>query len=162
MLNGQRDFEEINCTNIVLIPKVEKERRSVGSFTLKLDMSKALERVMGSLGFCEVWISLVIRCISSVSYSVILNGEKEEQFRPSMGLRQGDPLSPYLFLIYVEGFSMLLHIAKEEERHNRARIGRGRLEVSYLFFLDDSILFGEATVEGAHTMKLIISKYEGI
>ncbi|KAA3460978.1 reverse transcriptase [Gossypium australe] len=98
------------------------QRRSKGkksSFALKLDMSKAydrmewgfLEGMMTHMGFATEWISLVMHCISSVSYTVNFNGFSSERFFPQWGLRQSDPLSPYLFLICTEGFSSLLDSA---------------------------------------------------
>ncbi|KAH1129313.1 hypothetical protein J1N35_000691 [Gossypium stocksii] len=146
-----------------------KKRRSNSkkSFTLKLDMSKAydriewsfLEKMMRNIGFCEDWISIIMKCITSVVYTVGINGKNGEQFRPQRGLRQGDPF-PYLFLICVEGFSRLIELAKREGRLSRTNVGRGNVSISHLFFADDSILFGEASIDGANNLKRVIKDYE--
>jgi len=66
---------------------------------------------MRKMGFNENWINLVMKCISSVSYSVLINGTSYGNTVPTRGLRQGDLLSPYLFLLCPEGFSVLIHDA---------------------------------------------------
>lgn len=67
-----------------------------------------LEQVMKICGFSDAWTAVIMRCVTSAKFLVKLNGALLEGFSPSRGLRQGDPLSTYLFLFCVEGFSKLL------------------------------------------------------
>jgi hypothetical protein len=67
-----------------------------------------LEKMMRKMGFAKQWIKLIMNCVSTVSYSVLINGQPMGQFLPSRGLWQGDPLSPYLFLLCAEGLSALI------------------------------------------------------
>ena len=68
---------------------------------------------MRKMGFHERWISLIMMCVTTVSYSVLINGEPKGKITPSRELRQGDPISPYLFLLCTEGLSTMI---KKEER----------------------------------------------
>lgn len=88
---------------------------------VKTNMSKAYDRiewdflreVLAKLGFHEIWIEWTMECVSSVSYSFLVNGAPQGKVYPSRGLRQGDPLSPYLFILCTEVLSGLCAQAQE-------------------------------------------------
>lgn len=85
-----------------------------------------------------------MRYVSSVYYFVLINKEPMKYINPSRGLRQGDPLSPYLFLIYAEGFSVLIQRIERRGDIDGVKVFRGALIVSHLFLTDDSVLFTKA------------------
>lgn len=72
-----------------------------------------LNVVMEKLGFYPRWCRLIIGCISLVNFAVLLNGKLGNKSSPSQGLRQGDPLSPYFFLLINDVFSQRLQWAVE-------------------------------------------------
>src|ERR1044072_3960310 len=88
-------------------------------YALKLDMSKAydivkwpfLKSVMQQMGFPENWVNLIMECITTVSFSIMLNGSPQTPFTPHRGLRQGDPLSPYLFILFGEVLTAMINKA---------------------------------------------------
>lgn len=82
-----------------------------------------------------------MRCVSTVSYEVCFNGMSVGPITPKRGLRQGDPLSPYLFLFCVEGLSNSLDEAEEDGRIHWCRISQSAPNITHLLFADDSFLF---------------------
>jgi len=100
-----------------------------------------LEAMIRKMGFHDKWISLIMMCVTTVSYSVLINGEPKGRIVPSRGLRQGDPISPYLFLLCAKGLSAMI---KKEEREGHLRgiaVCKGASRISHLLFADDSIVF---------------------
>ena len=145
-----------------------KTNGRMGQMVLKLDISKAydrvewefLERAMRNLGLGESMVSLIMSCISSVSYSVLLNGQPVGNITPSHGLWQGDPLSPYLFLICAMGLQSLLTKAEVEGHIRGVAICRNGLKISHLFFADDSVLFCNAKEAECQKILDILAIYE--
>ena len=135
---------------------------------LKLDMSKAynrvewifLEKVMRHLGFAKSTVKLIMSCMSSVTYAILLNGQPVGNIKPSRGLRQGDPLSPYLFLLCALGLQSLLHKAEVNGEINGVAICRNGLRISHLFFTDDSVVFCRAREEECQKIIDLLSIYE--
>ncbi|CAM8915205.1 unnamed protein product [Rhodiola kirilowii] len=92
------------------------QNRRTGYMSIKLDMSKAydriewkfLEKMLAVMGFAEEWIKKIMLCVSTVSYRVKINDDISDIIKPTRGLRQGDPISPYLFLICAEWLTYAL------------------------------------------------------
>ena len=105
------------------------------------------------MGFHEKWVGWVLKCITTVTYFVLSNGEAHGNITPTRGFRQGDPLSFYLFLLCMEAFSALIADASNRQSLNRVSICRGYPRVTHLFFADDSLLF--CKVERREISKLV-------
>ena len=112
------------------------------------------------MGFHHKWITIMMECISTVSYSILINGEPHGYIKPSRGLHQGDPLSPYLFLLYVEGLHSLLQRAKNAGDIHGVSISRSGPKLTHLFFADDSLLFCKATTNEIRCIQDILTEYE--
>ncbi|KAL5734742.1 hypothetical protein ACOSP7_032603 [Xanthoceras sorbifolium] len=92
-------------------------------------------------------------CISSVNYHVVVNGKTSNSFKPGCGIRQGDPISPYIFVLCMEKLSHLIVDSVSKGLWKPIRISRGGPLISHLFFADDLILFGYASLQQANAMK---------
>jgi hypothetical protein len=125
-----------------------------GFMAMKLDMSKTydrvewryLEEVMRRIGFAKRWISMAMMCVKTVTYSILVNGQLYETIIPTRGLRQGNPLSPYFFLLCAEGFSSLTSKEANEGKVTGLPITRRGTRLIHLFFAYDSLLFYKANI----------------
>ncbi|KAL6205411.1 hypothetical protein ACLB2K_022671 [Fragaria x ananassa] len=145
-----------------------RKRGKVGYCALKIDMSKAydrvewsfLETVLSKLGFGGNLLRWVMNCVRTVSYSFLVNGEPSREVIPTRGLRQGDAISPYLFLVCAEVLSRMINEAEARDQIHGIRVCTGAPVVNHLFFADDSFIFLKAEVEDVLSMKQIFVAYE--
>ena len=98
-------------------------------------------------------ITLIMSCVSSTSISILFNGSMLDSFQPSRGIRQGDPLSSYLFILCMEYLGSLIDEECIEGDWAPIKASRGNLEISHLFFADDLILFTKSNEEGSEAIK---------
>lgn len=100
-----------------------------------------LNGIMHKLGFAKEFIATIMRCVTNVRYAIKFNRKLSEPFCPSRGLRQGDPISPYLFLLCAEGLSSLMKKKEQQGYLRGVRNGSTSPPVSHLLFADDTIFF---------------------
>ncbi|XP_056842959.1 uncharacterized protein LOC130495566 [Raphanus sativus] len=137
---------------------------------IKTDMSKAydrvewrfIEEVLLKMGFDHHWIKLIMECISSVQYRVLLNGQPRGNIIPERGLRQGDPLSPYLFILCTEALIANINKAEREKQLTGIKVARACPSISHLLFADDSLFFCKAKKEECQTIIRILKEYEKV
>ena len=115
---------------------------------------------MKKMWFCEAWVKLMMGCISTATYSVLINGEPQGNIVPTRGIRQGDPLSPYLFHLCTEGFHGLLKKAEELGEIKGVSISRNGPKLTHLLFADDSLIFCRAQDNDCQKLLEILYTYE--
>lgn len=147
---------------------MKRSKAKVNSFyALKLDMMKAynrlewdyLQAMMIKLGFAPSWVQIVMSMVRSLSFSVLFNGERLDTFNPSRGIRQGDPISPYIFLIAAEGLSCLLKSSSSLSQLEGIKVASTAPAMNHLLFADDSLLLFKSSVEGAVAVSNLLESY---
>ena len=139
------------------------------SMAVKTDMSKVYDRiewsflnkVLDRLGFHSNWITWIMECIRSVSYSFLINGAAQGKVIPSRGIRQGDPLSPYLFILCTEVLSRLCYRAMQDGSLAGVKVARNCPPINHLLFADDTMFFTKTSVACCEALKRVLSLYEG-
>ncbi|XP_074306059.1 uncharacterized protein LOC141641287 [Silene latifolia] len=153
-----------------LFHHMKNARGGGGHMALKLDMAKAYDRIewhfleetLLAMGFDTMWVRRVMECVASVTYAVTINGSYTECFKPRRGLCQGDPLSPYLFILCAEVFSSMIRREMERGSLHGIRVAPTAPMVFHLFFADDSIIFTKANEREARIVKDILVRYERV
>eukprot|EP00253_Pinus_taeda_P016587 PITA_16587 len=143
------------------------QSRKVTGMMMQLDLSKAyekaswnyLEAILTAFRFASHWIRWIMALIKSTRFSILVNGTPANQFTPSRGLRQGDPLSPFLFVILMEGLSRLIRQAKEEGKIKGLQPLPSIPATTHQQFVDDTMLHGSPTVKEAQGYKNILKLF---
>ncbi|KAL5579576.1 hypothetical protein UlMin_012018 [Ulmus minor] len=151
--------------NSVLIQEVihamKKKKGTKGWMGMKIDIQKAydrlswqfLEAVLKAFGFHPKWIQWIVTCCSTPKMTLMLNGAPIRSFFPKRGLRQGDPLSPYLFILCMEVLSRLINKKVADGLISGFKISRHSPALHHLFFADDVFLMGKCTINEAFYFK---------
>ncbi|WMV24735.1 hypothetical protein MTR67_018120 [Solanum verrucosum] len=167
-LRGRQITDAILIANECLDSRVKEKSPGV---MCKLDIEKAYDHVnwsflleiMQRMGFGLKWIRWIKFCISTVKLSILINGSPEGFFPSDRGVRQGDPLSPFLFIIVVEGLNNMLKTAHTKgwiRGFNVANEGNLRLEVTHLQYADDTLIFCDAEESQLKILRVILILFE--
>ncbi|RVX18326.1 LINE-1 retrotransposable element ORF2 protein [Vitis vinifera] len=150
---------------LIAIEVVDEKRRSgEEGVVFKIDFEKAydhmdwgfLDHVLERKGFSPKWRSWIRGCLSSSSFAILVNGNAKGWVKASRGLRQGDPLSHFLFTLVTDVLSRLMIRAEETGLTEGFFVGRDRTRVSLLQFADDTIFFFKASLEHFQNLKIIL------
>ena len=133
---------------------------------IKLDMSKAFDKIswqyikeiLKAFGFHPTWIHWIHSLISS-SFSILLNGIPTSTFRPTRGIRKGEPLSSFLFILIVEGLSRSIQAAISNSTLKGIYIHNLNPPLSHAQLVDDTILMGMPSIREAQTLKYILDNF---
>ncbi|WMV12004.1 hypothetical protein MTR67_005389 [Solanum verrucosum] len=150
-----------------------RTRSSVPGILCKLDIQKAYDHLnwkflletLSKRGFGSIWLRWMKFCISTVKFSVLINGSPTGFFSSQRGLRQGDPLSPFLFIIAMEGLNDMLKIAQEKLWLRgfkvSSRVGAD-MEITHLQYADDTLVFYDANRNQFKILRVIFVLFEAI
>lgn len=146
--------------------KISKAKKKC-TMAVKTDMSKAYDRVewnfvstvLKRLGFDEVWTNWIMQCITTVQYSYLVNDSVYGRVKPYRGIRQGDPLSPYIFILCGEVLTGLCKKAARDGTLQGIRVARACPRVNHLLFADDTMFFCQANRTSCEKLAQILSEY---
>jgi hypothetical protein len=155
---------------VVVVNEVLDLAKKTGKdcMVFKVDFEKAydsvdwgfLEYMLRRFGFCDKWVEWMRACVFAGSMSVLVNGSPTREIDIHRGLKQGDPLAPFLFLLVAEGLGGAMRKAVEVNLFKGFVVGRGGVMVSHLQYADDTLCIGEASVENLWTLKAILRGFE--
>ena len=157
--------------NIIITQEIAysmpKMKGNNGYMPVKVDVEKAYDRLswefimdtLFDIGIPGHLISIVMKCLTSTTMQVSWNGELSTEFKPTRGVRQGDPLSPYIFVLCMERLSRLILNEVNVGRWEAMRLGQNGSLLSHLFFADDLVLFAKANTKQVRVIEEILNLF---
>lgn len=154
---------------VVVNESIEDAKKSkTKRLFFKVDFAKAFDSVnweylldmMRNMNFPEKWIAWIKECISTARMNVLINGNPSGEFEMQRGLRQGDPLSPFLFLVAAEGLNLLIRRVVERGLLKATYIGRRRTQISHVQYADDTMFIVDRGKENASAIRWILKNFE--
>ncbi|CAL1380641.1 unnamed protein product [Linum trigynum] len=157
--------------NIVVVQEVvhslRKRKGRKGGMVVKIDLEKAYDRLrwdflrdtLIEVGLPSSWIRCIMYCVQQNRMRILWNGELLEAITPSRGVRQGDPLSPYLFVLCMERLSHRIDKAVRDKLWNPIRLSPNGPALTHLFFADDLVLFAEAKISQVKIIKQCLDEF---
>lgn len=118
-----------------------------------------LEAVLSEIGFNQIWVSRVMSMVASVSYTYQFNGFKTRVLIPQRGLKQGDPISPYLFILVFDVLSRKISRAFNRVDFNGIGLANSAPTLTHLFFVDDVVIFSQDSPESIVTLTAILNLF---
>lgn len=133
---------------------------------LKLDLSTAFDKLsweyinqmLLAFGFCPTWTRWIMHLITTPRFSILLNGNPSTPFSSTRGIRQGDPLSPFIFLLMAEGLGRLIHHAASINTLRGLSLHDNQT-ITHEQFVDDNMLFGHPSVQEASSLKSLLDTF---
>jgi hypothetical protein len=143
-----------------------KSSRTPGML-IKLDLSKAFDRaswkyiraVLNSFGFAHEWINWIMNLTSSAFFSILVNGVPSKPFSPSRGICQGDPLSPFLFILLAEGLGRYIKASVLEGSLKGLPLHNLQPAPSHSQFVDDTLLLNSPMAQEAQKLNSILADF---
>ncbi|XP_056848924.1 uncharacterized protein LOC108820216 [Raphanus sativus] len=168
LCNGRAITDNILITHEYLHYLKISEATKRCSMVVKTDMNKAYDRiewaflaeVLLKMGFDPVWINWVMECVTTVSYAYLINGGPHSCVIPHRGLRQGDPLSPYLFILCAEVLTGLCEKELQRGKFKGLQVSRKSPFVNHLLFADDTVFFSNTSDKSCASLMRILKRYE--
>nr|GFA31733.1 RNA-directed DNA polymerase, eukaryota, reverse transcriptase zinc-binding domain protein [Tanacetum cinerariifolium]GFA31760.1 RNA-directed DNA polymerase, eukaryota, reverse transcriptase zinc-binding domain protein [Tanacetum cinerariifolium] len=150
--------------NILLIQELLKGydcKNGPKRCSMKIDIQKAydtvewkfLEDALRLFGFYSKMVNWIMNCVTTSTYYICINGERHGYFKGGRGLRQGDPMSPYLFTLVMEVFSLILQQKIRDDQSFKYHLGCKGLKITHLSFADDLLVLCHGDVNSVKVIK---------